>query len=89
VGAEPLRAGYTPNELEKLLRISADRIRAMIVRGELGAINTAPTRSGKPRYIILPEHLAALIRARQVAAPPKPAPRRRRQPAGWIDYYPG
>jgi hypothetical protein len=78
--------GLTPNELARVLRLSPDRIRAMIVAGELGAVDTARHRCGRPRYIVLPEHLAAWVRGRQVASPPKP-PRRRRQPVA-IDYYP-
>jgi hypothetical protein len=60
----------------------------MIERGELGALNTAPRRCGKPRYVILPEHIAAYVRSREVGPPPKPAPRRKK-PSGFVDYYPG
>ena len=79
--------GYTPNELAKVLRVSDDRIRAWIKSGELGAINTADVRSGKPRYIILPDHLAEFQRRRLAAMAPKPAPRRKR-PAAMVDYFP-
>src|SRR5579871_3941414 len=53
--------------------------------GKLGAVNTAPNRCGKPRFVILLEHLAAFERANRVSPPPKPAPRRQRQ-KGIIDY---
>jgi excisionase family DNA binding protein len=79
--------GYTPAELARLLRVSPDRIREWIVAGELGAINTARNRCGRPRYIVLPEHLTAFIR-RHVVAPPQPATRRRRRQANQIDFYP-
>jgi hypothetical protein len=79
--------GRTPNELARVLRVSPDRIRAWIKSGELGAINTAPTRCGKPRYVILPHHLAAFERGRQATTDPKPAPRRKRQ-QGMVDYFP-
>jgi hypothetical protein len=78
--------GQTPNELAKLLRVSPDRVRCWIKAGAMGAVNTAPTLSGKPRYIILPHHLAEFERARRAGPPPKPA-RRRRQPA-MVDYFP-
>src|SRR5262249_46399342 len=54
--------------------------------GELGAIDTARHRCGRPRYVILPHHLAAWERGRQAAPPPRPARRRERAPA--VDYYP-
>jgi len=50
--------GMTPREVGRLLRVSHDRIRAMILRGELGALNMGATRCGKPRYVVLPHHLA-------------------------------
>jgi excisionase family DNA binding protein len=78
--------GYTPNELARILRVSPDRIRAWIASGELPAINTAPHRCGKPRYVILPHHLAEWEAKRLAAPPPKPA-RRKRLPVA-VDYYP-
>ena len=77
--------GYTPRELAHLLRVSPDRIRAWIKAGELGAIDTARVRCGRPRFIILPHHLAEFTR-RRTASPPRPAPRRRRQAVA-VDYY--
>jgi excisionase family DNA binding protein len=79
--------GLTTRELARYLRIGADRVRAMIVSGELGAIDTSAARCGRPRYIILPEHLAAWVRQRSVGPPPKP-PRRIKKTAH-VDYYPG
>ena len=78
--------GQTPSELARQLRVSPDRIRAWIATGELGAINTSTMSCGRPRFVILPEHLQAFLRSRAVTAPPKPAPRRRR-PATH-DFYP-
>jgi hypothetical protein len=79
--------GWTPRELARLLRMSADRIRSMILRGELSAINTSPRRCGKPRYVVLPHHLAEWERTRQVAPEPKAQPRRRRR-GGPVDHLP-
>jgi hypothetical protein len=58
----------------------------MIRSGELAAINTAPAKCGKPRYVILPHGLAAFMKT-HAAAGSKPSPRRRRQ-TGVIDYFP-
>jgi hypothetical protein len=85
--AQAGQLGMTPREVAAYLRISPDRVRAMIVRGEIGCINTSPSRCGKPRYVILPRHLAEWERTRQVAPPPKTPPRRRRR-AGRIDHFP-
>ena len=79
--------GYTPNELARLLRVSPDKVRSWIKRGELSAIDTARHRCGKPRYIILPHHLTEFEKRRRAATPEaRPAPRRRRRVIK--DYYP-
>ena len=82
-----IRRGWTPRELARMIRVSPDRVRAWIQRGELGAINVADKRSDKPRYIILPQHLDEFTRKRRVNVEPKPTKRRRR-PATVIDFYP-
>lgn len=78
--------GLTPRELAKVLRVSPDRIRGWILRGELGALNTATTQCGKPRWVVLPHHLAEFEQCRQVSPPVKPPRRRKRTEA--VDYYP-
>jgi excisionase family DNA binding protein len=78
--------GYTPAELARVLRVSADRVRAWIQAGELGAIDTARHRCGRPRFVVLPSHLAEFARKRSAAPPPKPARRKRRPET--IDYFP-
>jgi hypothetical protein len=82
------RHGWTVREFSRLVRMSKDRVRAMIRAGQLGAINTAPTRCGRPRFIILPGHLAEFERARRVSPPPKAARRRQQRRPGFIDFYP-
>jgi len=80
--------GLTPNELARLLRVSPDRVRAWIKSGELDAIDTSPRRCGRPRYVILPSHLAEFTRRRAAATPAaRPAPRQRKQTMQ-VDYYP-
>jgi Helix-turn-helix domain len=78
--------GRTPNEVARLLRVSPDRIRAWIQSGQLQALNVAAHQVGKPRYIVLPHHLAAFEQAR-AAAQPKPPPRRKKQTGG-VDFFP-
>jgi transposase len=88
---EPLptgERGLTPNELAKILRVSPDRVRAWIRSGQLGAINTAVTRCGKPRFVILPKHLEEFEQKQRVSPPPKPAKRPKRKPRNFVDYYP-
>src|SRR5262245_2157100 len=79
--------GYTPRELAKILRVNADKVRALIRSGELGAINTATVRCGKPRFVVLPSHLAEFEQGRRISPPAKPARQRARQ-RDMIDYFP-
>jgi excisionase family DNA binding protein len=85
-GARAAGRGYTPRELAQLLRVGPDRIRAMIAAGELGALDMARQRCGRPRYIILPTHLDQFLRRR--SAGPAPRPPRRRKRSDVVDYYP-
>jgi hypothetical protein len=83
----PVERSLTPNELAPIMRMSADRIRAMIQRGELRGVNT-PARNGKPRYVVAPADLAAWWQRNTAARPaPAPMPRRKRQAPGERDYY--
>jgi hypothetical protein len=84
--AEAAQVGLTPRELARLLRVSPDRVRRWIGSGALLAVNTSDTRSGRPRWVILPDALAAFVRGRQAAPPPAPAKRRKR--TAIVDYYP-
>ncbi len=78
--------GMTPQDVARLLRVSPDRVRAWIAAGQLSAVNTARSRCGKPRYVVLPRHLAEFERLLSVAPPTKPVQRRRRPVE--IDFYP-
>jgi hypothetical protein len=83
-----LPSGYTPREVARYYRVSPDRVRAWIQAGQLGALNVAPARCGKPRFVVLPRHLEEFERSRQAATPAKPAPPRRRHRQAQIDFYP-
>jgi excisionase family DNA binding protein len=78
--------GLTPNELAAILRVSPDKVRAWIKSGELGAIDVAASRCGKPRWVILPHHLAEFENRRQAVSPPKPKPRKRGKT--WEHFFP-
>jgi excisionase family DNA binding protein len=85
IAADPVQRGYTPREVARQLRVSPERVRAWIARGELPAINTADPGE-RPRWVILPDHLAALLQRRQASPPPK---LRRKRHTGFVDYFPG
>jgi excisionase family DNA binding protein len=82
---DDLPRGHTPREVAKILRVSPDRVRTMIQAGELGAVNLARHRCGRPRYVVLPCHLEEFVRARRVEPPARPASRRKGQ-AELVDY---
>jgi hypothetical protein len=82
---QPL-AGYTVADLAKRWRISPDKVRGFLRRGELLGINVATHRCSKPQWRITPESVRAFEAGRTSAPPPKPARRRRR--AAEVDYFP-
>jgi hypothetical protein len=73
------RAGYTVADVAARYRVSPDKVRAWIDRGELAAVNTAANLCGRPRYVITPQALAAFEQG-QRAAGPKPQQTRGRKP---------
>jgi transposase len=79
------QAGLTVRDLARRYRVGEDKIRQWIRKGELVAINTAMHLSGRPRYIVTAEALAAFEKWRTTAPPLKA--RRRKRPEG-IDFYP-
>ena len=83
-----LARGYTVADVAARYRVSPDKVRAWVRRGELAAVNVASTLCGRPQLRVTPEALAAFERGRSAAPPPRPA-RRKRQPAGFIDYFLG
>jgi transposase-like protein len=83
---DALPRGYTVRDVARRYRVSPDKVRAWVRRGELRAINTSPVLCGKPRWVITPEALERFEAARQAPAPPKSAPRRKRTTG--TDYFP-
>ncbi|HYT89045.1 MAG TPA: helix-turn-helix domain-containing protein [Gemmataceae bacterium] len=78
--------GLTVREVAARLRVSPDKVRLWIQKGELVAVNTAAVLCGKPRYVITPEALAAFEKRR--TAGPQPKTPRRRKKSQLVDYYP-
>jgi hypothetical protein len=79
--------GLTVRDVARLYRVSPDKVRSWIARGELLAVNTSDVRCAKPRYVVLPHQLADFETCRQVTPPPKKLARRKKKTTG-IDYYP-
>jgi excisionase family DNA binding protein len=78
----------TPNELARYLRVSPDSVRSWIKSGRMKALNTASARCAKPRYVILPHHLAEWEQSHS-AIEPELAPRARmRRRAEIKDFFP-
>jgi hypothetical protein len=79
-------AGLTIADLARRWRISRDKIRSFVRRGELVAVNLATTLSGRPQWRVTPESVEKFERRRTSAPPPKP-PRRKKR-ADLIDFFP-
>jgi hypothetical protein len=80
-----LARGYTIADVAARYRVSPDKVRTWVRRGDLAAVNVASTLCGKPQLRVTPDALAAFERGRSAAPPPKPA-RRKRTTA--VDFYP-
>jgi excisionase family DNA binding protein len=78
--------GHTPREVARLLRCSAEKVRRLIERGELAAIDMG--NGGGKRYVILPDQLAAFVESRGAATPAVKPQQRRRKAPGQVDYFP-
>ncbi|MCD4728168.1 MAG: helix-turn-helix domain-containing protein [Pirellulales bacterium] len=71
----------TPPAVAKRLAVDPAKILAWIRSGELRAVNTATTITGRPRYKISPADLAAFEAARAAGPTPKVVRRRRKDPS--------
>ena len=87
VEAKRPAAGFTVRDVTRRYRVSPDKVRGWIRRGELRAINTATALCGRPRWVVPVEALAEFERRRAATPAIKPAPSRRKQ-TGAVDYYP-
>jgi hypothetical protein len=82
----PAGSGLTVRDVARRYRVSPDRVRSWIVRGELEAVNTRDTKCSRPRYVVMPEALARFEQGRAVRTAPRPTKRRRR--TAMTDFYP-
>jgi hypothetical protein len=84
------RTKLSPSELGAQWGKKPATIIALIKAGELRAID-ASLGSGKPRFLIDLDDIAAFERRRQVGAPRERAPKQRRSkeqlPAGFVEYF--
>jgi transposase len=80
-------SGLTVADVARRYRVSPDKVRQWIKRGELSAINAATALCGKPRWVVPPESLVQFERRRR-SEQPAPHTRRRRKRTGEVDYYP-
>jgi excisionase family DNA binding protein len=77
-------ARLTVPEVARLLRVSEDKVRGWIERGELRAVNCAARAGGRPRWRVSREALAEFERLRSPR--PTPTPRRRSAADGVIPF---
>jgi uncharacterized protein YjcR len=78
--------GITTEEVAKRYRVSPDKVRAWVRRGDLAAINTSRNRCGKPRYVFTPAALAAFEQG-HAAQTEAPTPKSRRLQQGTKSYF--
>jgi hypothetical protein len=79
--------GMTPAELGRYLHVSPDFVRDEIRAGRLKAIDTSRQRGRRPRFVILPHHLAEWERSRAAIPTEQTVPRRKKRTVA-IDYFP-
>ena len=80
------RSTMSPSDLARHWGIKIDKVLGWISSGQLKAVNVASSTSGKPRYRIDAEALAA-FKASRTVAPPEPRRRRRSRPDEDIPQY--
>jgi hypothetical protein len=70
-----IAAGLTVADVAKRYRLSPDRFRGWIRRGELRAVNSRDCRAAGPSWVVPPDALAEFELGRAAATvPPKPPP---------------
>jgi hypothetical protein len=78
------QAGLTVGDVARRYRVGEDKVRGWIRRGELAAVNTAAALCGKPRWVILPEALAAFETRRRGSGPETATPATQASGAGLV-----
>jgi hypothetical protein len=80
--------GLTVPEVARRYRIREDKVRGLIRRGELAAVNTCGQRCGRPRFVITREALADFEKAWAAQTDTPNRARPKRLPKGTIDFFP-
>jgi hypothetical protein len=83
-----LADAFTVAGLARRWHIGPDKVRALIRKGELVAVNVATDPCGRPQWRILAESVHAFETLRASSPPPPKAPRRRQRREGFVDYFP-
>lgn len=83
--ATATRTKISPPELAARWGIDAHKVLSWIRSGEFRAIDVSTRRGSRPRFLIDLSDIA-VFEQRRVVQPPTPR-RRRRQPAGMIEYF--
>ena len=79
----------TPPQVAKMLGVNTGKVLSWIRTGQLKAANVTKKPGGRPKYRILPVELQVLLARLQPTPPPvKTRQRKRKLPAGMIDFYP-
>lgn len=81
------RNSLTPPELAKELGVSPDKVLYWIHSGELQAANLATRQGGRPRYSIDRKSVESFKRMRANQSPPPIQKRRKKTPAGVIEFF--
>jgi transposase len=80
-------AGFTVRDLSQRWRVSEDKVRAWIGKGEQKGVNTATNLCGRPRWVVSPDAVAEFEKRRAGSSPPK-LKRARKRTQEEIDYFP-
>ena len=78
-----MRAYLSPPTIAKRYGVKPDKVLAWIATGELEAVNVAERSTGRPRWRVSPEALAAFEKRRS-SKPTPVVPRRRRERTEYV-----
>ncbi len=79
--------GMSPQQVAKRLRVSADKVRDWINKGELKAVNVANRDSSRPRWRISEDAIRDFENKRQASTPPSAVQRRKKNDDGIIEFF--
>ena len=77
----------SPPEIARSRGVDVHKVAAWILSGELKAVNLATATSGRPRWKVSPEALAAFEAARSAGPQPKVSRVRRRKTPEIVEFF--